>query len=105
LVSYQNRNQMRAFNNDELRRRIDEVLFYVWDPIGVADEPYARAEYEGYVSDVLELVEKSEQSQPIADYLDHVVKSRMALSPNSEHSKLTAELLLRHKLAIKDGCA
>ena len=96
---------MRAFDNDELRRRVDEVLFYVWDPIGVANEPYARAEYESYVPYVLELVEKSEQPQPIVDYLDDVVRNRMALSPNLKHCRHAAELLLRHKKAINEGCA
>ncbi len=28
----------------ELEKRIDEVLYYVWDPIEVSDEPCARAE-------------------------------------------------------------
>jgi hypothetical protein len=26
----------------ELRRRIDEVLHYIWDPIDVRGEPHAR---------------------------------------------------------------
>jgi hypothetical protein len=46
---------MRTFDNDELRRRVDEVLYYIWDPIGVSDQPYARGEYEGYVPKVLQL--------------------------------------------------
>lgn len=33
----------------ELYRRVDEVLFYVWDPIGVANSPAARDEYYGYL--------------------------------------------------------
>ena len=37
----------------ELRRRVDEVLFYIWDPIGVSNEPCARGEYTGYVAPVL----------------------------------------------------
>jgi len=33
----------------ELKNRNDEVLYYIWDPIGVSDEPCARIEYTAYV--------------------------------------------------------
>jgi hypothetical protein len=38
-------NNKLTINQSELFRRIDEILFYVWDPIGVNDSPYARDEY------------------------------------------------------------
>jgi len=37
----------------ELEQRVDEVLFYVWDPIGVSDTPAARGEYSSYTMTVL----------------------------------------------------
>lgn len=37
----------------ELDKRIDEVLFYVWDPIGVSDIPEARGEYSSYTMTIL----------------------------------------------------
>lgn len=33
----------------ELYQRVDEVLHYVWDPIGVSDAPEARDEYFSYL--------------------------------------------------------
>ena len=33
----------------ELERRVSEVLFYVWDPIGVNGMPACRSEYDDYV--------------------------------------------------------
>ena len=96
---------MRTFDNGELQRRVDEVLFYVWDPIGVADEPCARSEYESYVPKVLQLVQDNDSIQPIAVYLDSVVTSRMGLSANRKHCEKVAELLLRHKDAINKGLA
>lgn len=95
----------RKFNPDELQRRVDEVLFYVWDPIGVVDEPYARAEYESYVPRVLELLISQDDPSPIAAYLAEVIGSRMALSPNISRCNEVAMLLQRHKQAINDGCA
>jgi len=68
---------MKTFDKDELRRRVDEVLYYVWDPIGVNDEPCARSEYENYVPQVLKLLEQHETSAPISLYLANIMKSDM----------------------------
>lgn len=59
---------MRTFDDRELSRRVDEVLYYIWDPIGVSEEPFARAEYESYVPKVLELVEKGNFRIPFNYY-------------------------------------
>ena len=96
---------MREFDNMELSRRVDEALFYVWDPIGVADEPCARGEYESYVRKVCQLVEQNDDVVPISSYLSDIVRDRMGLSPNKKQCDYTAELLLKHKQAIKEGCA
>lgn len=96
---------MREFPKNELQKRVDEVLFYVWDPIGVADEPYARGEYEGYVPKVLELVESSSDFEPISAHLANIIANRMSLSPDKARCDYTAKLLLKHKQAIIEGCA
>jgi len=96
---------MRTFDNDELRRRVDEVLYYVWDPIGVSEEPFARGEYWDYVPAVLELVVKHDKTGPISDYLVAIAKTSMGLPPNKPHCDDTATLLLEHKKAIDQGCA
>jgi len=80
-------------------------LFYVWDPIGVADEPCARGEYESYVPKVRQLVEQHDDPGPISSYLGDIVRDRMGLAPDRKRCDYTAELLLRHKQAIKDGYA
>ena len=95
----------RTSNPDELHRRIDEVLYYVWDPLGVADEPFARAEYEGYVPKVLELLTSQNDPTPISEYLAKVLETRMGLLPDIALCDQTASLLLKHKRAIKEGCA
>jgi len=96
---------MRTFGNDELRRRVDEVLYYVWDPIGVREEPFARYEYENYVRHVLQLLENHDDAEPISEYLAGIVRTSMELSPDKNRCDETAELLLLHKQAIKQGCA
>ena len=96
---------MRIFDNNELRKRVDEVLFYVWDPIGVSHEPFARGEYESYVPKVLQLLEQNDNIEPISSHLTEIIRDQMALSPDKKHCDYTAELLLKHKQAIKEGCA
>lgn len=96
---------MRSFDADELRRRVDEVLFYVWDPIGVSLEPFARGEYERYVPEVLHLVEQNDTIEPISSYLVKIISDYMSLSPDKKHCDDTAKLLLEHKEAIQEGLA
>ena len=96
---------MIKFDSGELSRRVDEVLFYIWDPIGVADEPYARGEYRSYVPMILRLVERGDDPEPIAQLLMEIGRDRMSLTPNVEACRRTAELLLRHKRAVSEGIA
>ena len=96
---------MRKFDDKELSKRVDEVLFYVWDPIGVANEPCARSEYENYVPKICQLVEQNDNISPISSHLANIVKDWMGLSPDKSSCDSTAQLLLEHKYAIREGLA
>ncbi|UCF43739.1 MAG: hypothetical protein JSV99_02075 [Planctomycetota bacterium] len=91
---------MKVSYNKELHRRVDEVLFYVWDPIGVNGEPLARGEYESYVPQVVKLVEANDDIRAISKHLAKIVSSRMGMSPNKKQCDYAAEMLLRHKKAV-----
>ncbi|MGF6808430.1 hypothetical protein OKW30_003556 [Paraburkholderia sp. Clong3] len=84
----------------ELRQRADEVLYYVWDPIGVAECTAARDEYERYLPKVLSLLQQGANASAIAAYLDALVTDQMGLQENTEHSKRVAELVLNWKTRI-----
>ena len=96
---------MEKFPPNELKNRVDEVLYYVWDPIGVKDEPYARAEYRSYVGSVLGLVEINQSPAEIAEYLCRIEADSMELTPNKDQALRAAQALLQHKKAIDEGCA
>jgi hypothetical protein len=96
---------MRTFDNRELQRRVDEVLYYVWDPIGVSDAPCARGEYDSYVPQVLKLVLENDKVKPISEYLADIVTTQMNSTPDRKRCDYAAELLLEHKRAIKEGLA
>ena len=84
----------------ELYRRVDEVLYYVWDPIGVATSPAARDEYQGYLPTVFTMLQEGMGASPIAAYLDDIATDRMGLDANLEYSRRVAELLLDWKTEI-----
>ena len=81
----------------ELYKRVDEVLHYVWDPIGIGGSPAARDEYYGYLPQVFGLVRDSADAKQIADYLTHVEEDRMGLKPDPAKAKEAAELMLEHR--------
>jgi len=87
----------------ELRRRIGEVLHYVWDPIGVSTVACARGEYDAYASEVFVLLFREEGAETISKYLQGVEKDRMGLPPDKKRCDEVAELLLAHREAIKEG--
>lgn len=58
---------------------VDEVLHYIWDPIGVSGVPQARDEYHGYLPHVFSLVRNGANDEIIAVYLGELVRERMGL--------------------------
>jgi len=86
----------------ELNQRIDEILYYVWDPIGVADNPCARGEYSSYTMTILKYVLKGDINQ-IADQLSNIEIGSIGLTTKKEHKINVAQRLLDFKLAVEDG--
>lgn len=96
---------MERITKDELERRVDEVLFYAWDPIGMKDEPCARAEYRSYVDSILRLLQKNSSAEEIATHLSRIQTESMGLHSNFDHNLAIANILLQHKVALDDGLA
>jgi hypothetical protein len=86
----------------ELYRRVDEVLHYLWDPIGVAGEPGARDEYEEYLPRVFSILTKGADEQEIAKYLISVERDSMGLEGNAAKALRTAEILIEYRTWISD---
>jgi hypothetical protein len=63
-----------------LYQRTDEVLHYLWDPIGVAGCPQARDEYYAYLPQVFGMLLEKKTEEEIASYLMRVEDERMGLS-------------------------
>lgn len=90
----------------ELYQRVDEVLHYIWDPIGVADSPMARDEYYGYLPTVFSfLTQGGGDGEKIAEYLVHVATERMGLPETREHALAIAAILQDWKQVLSEKYA
>ena len=89
--------------DSELYRRVDEVLHYIWDPIGISDSPYARDEYHSYLPRVFSLLKSSAEIKVISDFLIEVEHEQMGLRSSEKRAKRVAEILLEYKKKILEG--
>jgi hypothetical protein len=87
----------------ELRRQVGRILLEQWDPIGVADEPMATDEYEGYVYGVLRLLLDSAPASAIANHLAKVERERMGMHGVSSSHHLAVANALRALPIPVDG--
>jgi hypothetical protein len=88
-----------------LYKAVDEVLHYVWDPIGVSAAPQARDEYHSYLPDVFSLLCQGGNPKSIAAYLGKVATGSMGLPANTERDLKVANILVDWKEAIDEQFA
>lgn len=86
----------------ELYLRVDEVLHYIWDPIGVSNMPMARDEYDSYVPQVFSLVRDESDADIIARHLLDIVVTRMGLQETMEHALEVADILQDWKTVLDE---
>lgn len=91
-------------NEAELFRRCDEILHYVWDPIGVSGSPSARDEYHSCVPPIFALINENASPSKIADSLVEFETVSMGLTPNKKKAHEVAETLLEWRERINE-CA
>jgi CubicO group peptidase (beta-lactamase class C family) len=97
--------QQLSPEHQELYRRVDEVLHYLWDPIGISDVPEARDEYHGYLPHVFSLLVRKVSPQELTDFLDHTATQTMGLNDTPrgrERSKEVVEILEKWREVIHE---
>ena len=90
----------------ELYRRVDEVITYIWDPIGIAKMPQARDEYVGYLPQVFKILLDSSSPDKLTNYLVKVAVEHMGNDNSQEirkDSQEAAELLWEYLQLMKEG--
>ena len=84
-------------SEEMLHRRVDEVLYYQWDPIGISKSAWSREEYQSYLPMVFKLLLLHDTATDIADYLNTISTQAMGLNSNIEHDSAIAEFLIELK--------
>ena len=94
-------------SNEErtLYKRVDEVLYYLWDPIGVAEVVEARDEYDSYVPQVFTLLRQEADASQIAQFLSAIVRDRMGMTPDESRAQRIATILLEYRDRIRAGAS
>jgi len=80
-----------------LYEAVDEVLYYIWDPICVSDVPEARDEYRSYNSIIVEAVRNNKSANEIAEILNKIVVEKIGLKANMGKSLEVANVVLNWK--------
>ena len=84
----------------ELYNRIDKILCYEWDPIGISNGYWRRDEYQSYIPQVFRLAIENDSPQPIAEYLGVVTTENMGLLLSQSHDLVVAKLIVNIKIGL-----
>ncbi len=85
-----------TLEQQKLYRKIDEILWFNWDPIGI-NNIGSRNEYDDYVPQVYNLKITGAGKIDIANYLDKVTTVNMGLGSDMEFSNEIAEKIIALK--------
>lgn len=85
--------QKLTSEQSKLYKRIDEILWEDWDPIGVNDHENIRDEYQSYVPKAFRLALEDSEVFELANYLNRIATENMGLQSNLEHCTEIAELI------------
>lgn len=78
----------------ELRRAVGEILHYLWDPIGVAEVPDARSEYDAYADRIFAMLVHGSSELDIAAALQGMAQQQMGLHCSEPHGARIARTLI-----------
>jgi hypothetical protein len=87
-----------------VHHRVDEILHYIWDPIGVSGIAEARDEYDSYVPQLVRMLFNGKEEKEIARFLYSIESDRMGLtvgSRPSDHTEEVAATLVHHYDVIR----
>ncbi len=87
----------------EIQDAIGAALMQYWDPIGVADVPEARGEYDSYVGPVYRVLAGSRFQEDLINYLSYIQTKMMGFEPSPrERLRAVAERLLALGVTLED---
>lgn len=78
----------------ELLQRVDEVLYYHWDPLGVAREPVSRQEYAAFVPEVFAALLDDADEHRVMELLLLLESEFLGVGPRPSQARRVAEMLV-----------
>jgi hypothetical protein len=78
----------------DITRAVDEILHYVWDPIGVAGVPQARDEYSAYVPRVVALLARGISEGELSLWLQRLAEEHIGTSRQPDRADEAALALV-----------
>lgn len=78
----------------ELLQRVDEVLYYHWDPLGVAREPVSRQEYAAFVPEVFAALLDDADEHRVMELLLLLESEFLGIGPRPSQARRVAEMLV-----------
>ncbi|MCC6708494.1 MAG: hypothetical protein IT492_13130 [Gammaproteobacteria bacterium] len=87
--------------DEELARRTDEVLHYVWDPAGVSNSPVARHDYDDFLPAILTLLRDGKSADAIATHLDALEENEFGLEADTEMTGHVADILVEWRELLR----
>ncbi len=88
------KNNIQAAKEFLIYRKIDEILWFDWDPIGINDIDDARDEYESYVTEIFNLKKATVGRQEIAKSLLKIETEKMGLNGTLENCLSIADKII-----------
>lgn len=79
----------------EAKLQIRRILLEEWDPIGVADEPLAQDEYDGYLGGICDLLERGASEAELVSHLHLTETVNMGMQGQSKDKLLTVAKSLK----------
>lgn len=79
--------------NSNLIDKINDILFYEWDPIGVAELGGEKDEYMSYAIEIANLISAQLTEIELASYLEHCQKYMLIPPTPEENFKIAKKIL------------
>ncbi len=86
----------------ELYQRVEEVVHYLWDPIGVCNIPQVRDEYHSYMTAIFSRVQAG-NIEGILEYMKWAASDNMGLIFDAVKAEEAAKVMLEWKSYINEN--
>lgn len=87
---------------DALGRAVDEVLHYVWDPIGIQANPDCRGEYAAYADRIESQLLRGAGEQELCAALAGMARNEMGVNPDAHRTRRAAAALVAWRASLRD---